>query len=72
MKKNKEIVELVNQFSLVYEKYSKLHKEVNKEIEYWSDETNWSKKSFREDEEYGMRLWIMKDLLRTIEVTQRD
>ena len=61
--KNNDVVELVKDFGIVYEKYCSLKDEVEKEISYWNEENNWSKKNFKKDEEYSMRLYVMKELL---------
>ena len=61
--KNNEVRNLVKEFGEVYEKFCKMKNEVEKELEYWNEEENWSEKSFREDEEYGMCLYVMKEKL---------
>ena len=61
--KNNEVRNLVKEFGEVYEKFCKMKNEVEKELEYWNEEKNWSEKSFREDEEYGMCLYVMKEKL---------
>ena len=61
--KNKDVEKLVEEFGLVYEKYCELSEVVEKELEYWNEENNWGKKSFKEDEEYSMKLYVMRELL---------
>ena len=62
--KNKEVMELVKKFGEVYEKFYNLENEVESEIEYWNNEDNWSEKSFKEDEDYSMRLSVMRECLK--------
>jgi len=62
--KNKEVMELVKKFGEVYKKFYNLENEVESEIEYWSNEDNWSEKSFKEDEDYSMRLSVMRECLK--------
>jgi hypothetical protein len=62
--KNKEVMKLIKEFGEVYEKFYNLENEVEKEIEYWNNEENWSEKSFKEDEDYSMRLSVMRECLK--------
>ena len=62
--KNKEVMKLIKEFGEVYEKFYNLENEVEKEIEYWNNEDNWSEKSFKEDEDYSMRLSVMRECLK--------
>ena len=61
--KNEDVKKLVEEFGLVYEKYCKLNKEVESELEYWNEENNWSEEKFSEDENYSMSLYVMKECL---------
>jgi hypothetical protein len=62
--KNKEVMKLIKEFGEVYEKFYNLENEVEREIEYWNNEENWSEKSFKEDEDYSMRLSVMRECLK--------
>jgi hypothetical protein len=62
--KNKEVMKLIKEFGEVYEKFYNLENEVESEIEYWNNEDNWSEKSFKEDEDYSMRLSVMRECLK--------
>jgi hypothetical protein len=65
--KNKEVKKLIKDFGKVYEKFYNLENEIESEIKYWSDEDNWrfkSLKSFKEDEDYSMRLNVMRECLK--------
>jgi hypothetical protein len=65
--KNKEVMKLIKDFGKVYEKFYNLENEIKSEIEYWNNEDNWrfkSFKSFKEDEDYSMRLSVMRECLK--------
>ena len=62
--KNEEVKKLVKEFGVVYEKYCKMSNSVEKELEYWNEEENWSEENFKEDEDYGMCLYIMNECLK--------
>jgi hypothetical protein len=62
--KNKEVMKLIKEFGEVYEKFYNLENEIESEIEYWNNEDNWSEKSFKEDEDYSMRLSVMRECLK--------
>ena len=62
--KNKEVMKLIKEFGEVYERFYNLENEVESEIEYWNNEDNWSEKSFKEDEDYSMRLSVMRECLK--------
>jgi len=62
--KNIEVMKLIKEFGEVYEKFYNLENEIESEIKYWNNEDNWSEKSFKEDEDYSMRLSVMKEVLK--------
>jgi hypothetical protein len=65
--KNKEVMKLIKKFGVIYEKFYNLENEIESEIKYWSNEDNWRFKSFKrfkEDEDYSMRLNVMRECLK--------
>jgi hypothetical protein len=58
--KNIQIKQLVEDFVKVYERFYELQAQIEKEYEYWGEESNWKSK---EDEIYSMGLFTIIDII---------